>query len=177
MEKYQELLRLVRDSISSRFEDKDLSVSEDIKKKFFKNGACFVTLTLDGKLRGCIGTLEAYQSLYQDVIDNSISSAFNDFRFNPLTFEEFDKIKIEVSVLSNPKELGNGSIVFDKINKDMGIILKKGLHSSTFLPQVWEQISDKTEFLEHLSVKAGLGTDDWKKAKLWFYKVEKVWEE
>ena len=89
---------------------------------------------------------------------------------------ELEKIKIEVSVLSVPEKLGIGKEVFDKITKDMGIVLEKSRCSSTFLPQVWEQLPDKLEFLEHLSIKAGLNKDDWKTAQLSFYKVEKVEE-
>ncbi|MBR9704403.1 AmmeMemoRadiSam system protein A [Candidatus Pacearchaeota archaeon] len=177
MEKYRELLKLARDSIGSKLDGSDLVVLDEIKKKFSEDGACFVTLTLNGDLRGCIGSLEAHQLLYLDIIDNAIGSAFRDPRFNPLTEEELGMIKIEVSVLTKPEKLGKGSLVFDKIDKNMGIILKKGLCSSTFLPQVWEQISSKDEFLKHLSMKAGLDADSWKDAELWFYRVEKVCEE
>jgi uncharacterized protein len=66
--------------------------------------------------------------------------------------------------------------LLNKIDKNMGIILKKGFHSATFLPQVWEQINDKEEFLEELSIKAGLNLDDWKNSEFYFYRVEKFKE-
>jgi uncharacterized protein len=171
-----ELLKLARESIFSKINGKNLVVSDIIKEKFNEKGACFVTLTIDGNLRGCIGTLEAHEPLYIDVINNAVNAGFFDPRFTQLDSEEFNKIKIEISILSKPEKLGKGIEVFDKIDKNMGIILKKGFSSATFLPQVWEELNDKTEFLEHLSRKAGLYSDSWKDAELWFYRVEKVKE-
>jgi len=146
---------------------KEFIPDEDTKKKYSKKGASFVTLTKNKCLRGCVGSLEAFQELWKDVIENAVNAGFRDFRFNPLSEDEFSKIKIEVSVLSPAKK-----ITADKITKDMGIILKKGIRTSTFLPQVWEEIPDKTEFLEHLSMKAGLPKDAWKDAELWGYTVK-----
>jgi AmmeMemoRadiSam system protein A len=134
------LLKLARDAIESKFCDKEVYVNEEIKKKFSKKQSCFVTLTEDGMLRGCIGSLYANQELWKDVVDNAIHAGFHDYRFLPLQEKELDKIKIEVSVLSIPEKLGIGESVFDKIDNKMGIILEKTGSSSTFLPQVWEQI-------------------------------------
>lgn len=89
---------------------------------------------------------------------------------------ELSKVHIEISVLSRSSILGIGEKVFDKIDDKMGIILKKGFNSATFLPQVWEQLSSKKEFLEQLSLKAGLSRNDWRDAELWFYRVESVEE-
>lgn len=170
------LLKLARDAIESKIYDREIYANEEIKKKFSKKQSCFVTLTEDNMLRGCIGSLYANQELWKDVVDNSVHAAFHDYRFLPLNERELDKIKIEVSVLSIPEKLGIGKDVLDKIDDKMGIILEKGSSSSTFLPQVWEQIKDKKEFLEELSMKAGLDKDAWKTAKLSFYRVEKVEE-
>ena len=170
------LLKLARDAIESKIYDREVCVNEEIKKKFSKKQSCFVTLTEDNMLRGCIGSLYANQELWKDVVDNAIHAAFHDYRFLPLKERELDKIKIEVSVLSIPEKLGIGAEVFDKIDNKMGIILEKGSSSSTFLPQVWEQIPDKKEFLEQLSLKEGLNKDAWKTAKISFYRVEKVEE-
>lgn len=170
------LLKIARDAIESKFYDKEIYVNEEIKKKFSKKQSCFVTLTEDGMLRGCIGSLYASQELWKDVVDNAVHAAFHDYRFRPVSEREIDKIKIEVSVLSIPEKLGIGSEVFDKIDNKMGIILEKSGASSTFLPQVWEQIKDKKQFLEELSLKAGLNKDAWKTAKISFYRVEKVEE-
>ncbi len=175
----QELLKLARECLECQFSKKELQVSDEIKKKFSDKKACFVTLTEDDELRGCIGTLQAHQELWKDVIDNAINAGFHDPRFLPLSSYELPKIKIEISVLSVSKKLNfkDEKDLLDKIDKNMGIILKKGFYSSTFLPQVWEEISSKTEFLEHLSRKAGLDKDAWKDSEIWYYKVEKVKEE
>jgi len=176
MEKYKELLKLARSAIESQFNGKKNRVSDEIKKKYGEKKACFVTLTENGDLRGCIGSLEAHQELWKDVIDNAINAGFNDYRFEPLEEEELENIKVEISILSKPVKLGIGKNVFDKIDNKMGIILKHNKGSATFLPQVWEQISNKQVFLEELSMKAGLFKDDWKDSEIWFYRVEKIEE-
>lgn len=176
MADYKELLKLAREVIFSKLNEKEIIVEEDIKNKFSRKGACFVTLTINDNLRGCIGTLEAHLPLYLDVINNSINASFFDPRFNELGIDEFNKIKIELSILTKPEKLGKGLDVIDKIDEDMGIILKKGSNSATFLPQVWEELTEKKEFLEYLSRKAGLSKDSWKDAELSYYRVEKIKE-
>lgn len=173
MKNYKELLTLARQTLENYFEKKEMKVPEEIRKKHSEKRACFVTLTKNKNLRGCVGSLEPRQELWKDVQENAINAGFNDFRFPSLSKEELDKIKIEVSVLSKPKKLGKGKEVFDKINNKMGIILEKHGNSATFLPQVWEQIPNKEVFLEELSMKAGLDKDDWKTADISFYEVEK----
>lgn len=170
------LLKIAREAIESKIYDREIYVDEKIKKEFSKKQSCFVTLTEDNLLRGCIGSLYANQEIWKDVVDNAVHAAFHDYRFLPLNERELDKVKIEVSVLSIPEKLGIGKDIFDKIDNKMGIILEKGSSSSTFLPQVWEQIKDKKEFLEELSMKAGLDKDAWKTAKISFYRVEKIKE-
>jgi AmmeMemoRadiSam system protein A len=172
----KELLGLSREVLKSELTGETFKISDLIKKKFDEKGASFVTLTINGELRGCIGSLEAYQMLWKDIVDNSINAGFNDPRFNPISLKELEKIKIEISVLTKPEKLGIGLKVFDKIDEKMGIILKKGYNRATFLPQVWDELVDKKEFLEHLARKAGLGKDDWKSSELEFYRVESVKE-
>lgn len=171
----KELLKLARETIKAKLEGKKLEVSEEVKEKFSKEQACFVTLTKRGNLRGCIGSLEPRQELWKDVMANSINAGFHDPRFPPVEKDELKDIKIEVSVLSVPEKLDykNEKELLKKINKNMGIILKKGVASATFLPQVWEELSDKIEFLEHLSMKAGLKREEWKDSEFWDYTVEK----
>ena len=176
MKKYKELLYLARAALESQFSGKEVEIPQNVRDKFSGKQACFVTLTKDGDLRGCIGSLEARQPLYQDVIDNAANAGFHDFRFSALDEEELEEVKIEISVLTEPEKLGKGEDVFDKIDDKMGIILKCKGCSSTFLPQVWEQLPNKTVFLEQLSVKAGLDKDAWKESEIEFYRVEKVEE-
>ncbi len=168
------LTELARKTIELHFLGNLFQPDEKTKEKYKDKKACFVTLTKRGSLRGCIGSLEARQELWKDVQENSINSGFYDTRFAPLTKDELDKIKIEVSVLSKHIKLNykNEKDLLNKLDNKMGVILKKDNFSSTFLPQVWEQILDKTEFLENLSLKAGLNKDAWKKAEIWYYYVE-----
>jgi len=174
----KELLILAREAIKSGFDNKELKIPENIKKKNSEKKASFVTLTKNGQLRGCIGSLYPHQELYKDVVENALHAAFDDYRFTPLKKSEFHEIKIEVSVLSIPKKIQfkNEKELLNKIEKNMGIILKKGFNSATFLPQVWEEIPDKIDFLEELSLKAGMKKDDWKTSEVYSYRVEKVKE-
>lgn len=178
MKKYNELLKLSREAIESELNNKKLKISENIKKEYSKKKASFVTLTENGGLRGCIGSLYPRQELYKDVAENAIHAAFDDPRFSSLSQNEFSKIKIEISVLSIPEKINfkDENELLKKINKSMGIILEKGNNSATFLPQVWEQIFNKIDFLEQLSMKAGLNKNAWKNSEIYFYKVESVKE-
>lgn len=167
------LTQLARQTLENYFNNKETSIPNE--KKFLEKGACFVTLTLNNELRGCIGSLEARQSLGKDIIENSLNAAFSDPRFPELKKEELKKIKIEVSILSKPEKLNykDETDLLKKINHKMGIILSFQGKQATFLPQVWEQLPDKIEFLEALSNKAGLSKDAWKKASFEFYLVKK----
>ncbi|MFA5931025.1 MAG: AmmeMemoRadiSam system protein A [archaeon] len=146
-----------------------------LPRKLCEEKACFVTLTIDEKLRGCIGHLIAVKPLYRDIIENAYAAAFSDSRFNPLKEKEFENVSIEVSVLTDPEGLyyGNANDLLKKIivGKD-GIIIQKGAKSATFLPSVWDDISSKEEFLSELCLKAGLMATEWQKPGL---KVERYY--
>ena len=125
-----------------------------------QNRAVFITLRdSDERLRGCIGSLVAHRPLYKDIIINAKLSALSDSRFAPLTPKEFESIKIEVSLLSTPKEIKYNSIEDLKAKitpqKD-GVILKLRGHRATYLPSVWEQLPKFDEFFISLCQKAGL---------------------
>lgn len=175
----KELLKLARESIKTEFGKSKLKVSEKIKKKFSERRACFVTLTINGDLRGCIGSLEARQELWKDVVENARKAAFSDPRFTQLTEDELSKIKIEISVLSIPKkiEYKNEEELKKKILKK-GVVIKKGFYQATYLPQVWEQLHDFEDFIGSLCEKAGLSTDAWKSLELevWTYSVQAIKE-
>jgi len=179
MKKYQKLLVLARKSLEAHFNGEELEVIEEIKKKFSEEKACFVTITLGGDLKGCVGSLYPRQELWKDIVDNSINAAFNDSRFPELTSRELKKIKIEISVLSIPKKIAFSSP--EELKKKItgkGVIIKKGFASATYLPQVWEEISDKEDFLSSLCEKAGLSFSAWKEKgiEVWVYDVKKVEE-
>jgi len=175
----KELLKLARLTLEKTFKGEEFLVPESILRKYSMHKACFVTLTKNGQLRGCIGTLSPQKPLYKDVIDNVQNAAFHDPRFPPLKREELSAIKIEISILSRPEkiEYDSENELLSQINNQMGIILRKGVASATFLPQVWDEISNKRSFLENLSIKAGLKTDAWKTSQIWYYKVESAREE
>lgn len=126
--------------------------------------ACFVTLQIQGKLRGCIGSLVAHRPLIADVVHNAYAAAFNDSRFAPLTSAEFPLIDLHISVLSPTEKLhfSTEADLISKIRPNIdGLILSSGSHRGTFLPSVWEQIPDPKDFLQHLKNKAGLPSSFW----------------
>lgn len=128
------------------------------------NLACFVTLHKHSQLRGCIGALEAYQPLINDVSEHAFAAAFKDPRFPPLTENEFDQLKIEISVLGIPEAMQfiDQDDLLDQIQPGVdGLILEHGFNRGTFLPSVWEQLPDKKDFLNQLKMKAGLPTSWW----------------
>lgn len=139
-----------------------------LPKKLFEKKACFVTLKINSQLRGCIGNIVAFEELYKGIIKNAYSAAFNDPRFTALKKKEFDKLEIEISVLTDPKKLifKDSKDLLKKITKKDGLIISKGDKSATFLPSVWEEIPSKEDFLSYLCQKAGLDKNEWKQSKL-----------
>ncbi len=129
-----------------------------------KNTATFITLKTipHNKLRGCIGSLDAYQPLYKDIIVNAQSAALRDPRFKPVSLEEFNNIKIEISILTEAKVLRYTNVkdLKSKIKpfKD-GVVLKYGNKHATYLPQVWEQLTNFDDFFESLCNKAKLDSN------------------
>src|SRR5436190_164290 len=127
-----------------------------------QNGATFITLTRDGALRGCIGSLQAARPLGDDVAENAAAAAFSDPRFPPLTAAEWPSVKVEVSLLSTPKPMrfADEQDLLEQIRAgEDGLILEADGRRATFLPQVWESIRDKRQFLRELARKAGLPDD------------------
>lgn len=177
------LLKLARKAIEHYLENKaKLKVEEkNVPEKLLEKKGCFVTLTSNSMLRGCIGHLLPVQPLYKDVIENAVNAGFYDPRFPPLVKEELKQTHIEISVLDIPKKLEykDEKDLIQKLTKSKpGVILKKGFYHATFLPQVWDEISDAEEFLGHLCMKAGLMQDEWKTGILTIetYEVEKFEE-
>ncbi len=145
-----------------------------------EHGACFVTLTQHGELRGCIGSLQAHRPLLDDVKSNAVSAALHDPRFMPLSAAELNITKIEISLLS-PAQAMNFRDEADALAQLRphvdGVIFQFSQYRSTFLPQVWEQLPQPREFMAHLKHKAGLPVDFWSpEVKLARYTVEK-WKE
>ena len=145
-----------------------------------EQGATFVTLMQAGELRGCIGTLEAYRPLLEDVSANALAAAFHDPRFPPLQRAELGYTRVEISLLSTrePIAFESEQHALAQLRPEIdGIIFEYGYYRSTFLPQVWEQLPDPETFMAHLKRKAGLAPDFWAAGvKLARYTVTK-WQE
>jgi AmmeMemoRadiSam system protein A len=160
------LLKLARDAILQALEKPHSTASfpDGIPDELMEECATFVTLELGGHLRGCIGMLEACRPLAEDVVQNARAAAFQDPRFPPLSLDEFERIEIHISVLSPPEEITFTSEVdlLAQICPGIdGLILQEGHHRGTFLPSVWESLTEKEEFLCQLKQKAGLPGSYW----------------
>ncbi|HUO45039.1 MAG TPA: AmmeMemoRadiSam system protein A [Burkholderiales bacterium] len=172
------LLPLARAAIARQL---NLSAAVDDSAPWLRAiGASFVTLKKDVELRGCIGTLEAQRPLGLDVAANAIAAAFRDPRFAPLRHDEFDAVRIEVSVLSPSAPLAfrdeADALAQLRSGRD-GVIFESDGRRSTFLPQVWEQLPEPRLFLAQLKIKAGLPHDFWSpRVRLARYTVSK-WHE
>lgn len=143
--------------------------TKDLPTVFQERRGTFVTLTSRGNLRGCIGHIIPQESLIEGIRENAVNAAFRDPRFSPLTGDEWKNVHIEISILTEPKPLTytDGKDLLNKLRPGIdGVIIKKGFHQSTFLPQVWDQLPDKKAFLNHLCLKAGLSGNAWKKGDL-----------
>jgi len=136
----------------------------DYAKELRETRATFVTLEIDNKLRGCIGTLVAVRPLVSDVAYHAYAAAFSDPRFPGLGRDEFPLLDIHISILSEPEPIDFDSEedLIQKIRpgKD-GLILTEGMYKGTFLPSVWESLSHPRDFLRHLKQKAGLPQNYW----------------
>lgn len=162
----QLLLKLARQSVTATVNQQSFIAADLLShpKALQQHAACFVTLTQFNQLRGCIGSLEAYQPLIYDVIDNAQSAASRDPRFAPVTENELANIHIEISVLSpiEPIHFNSEDDLLLQIKPFAdGLVIQDGAYRSTFLPLVWDKIPDKKHFLQELKIKAGLPSNHW----------------
>jgi len=165
-EERRTLLRLAREAIRHGLEEGHrLPVDpSQYGDALSQQGASFVTLTKNGNLRGCIGTLQGYQPLVADVAQHAHAAAFSDPRFQPLGEDELDKIEIAVSILGEPEEItisDEQDLCRQLVPGVDGVILEYGSLRGTFLPSVWESLPECPEFVRHLKQKAGLSPDFW----------------
>jgi uncharacterized protein len=175
----RDLLHVARQSIESAVNRSLVPefVLQDFSQVLQAPGASFVTLMQFGELRGCIGAIEAYQPLVQDVCEHAVSAALDDYRFSPVQPEDVSHLKIEISRLSAPEKLEYQepcdllSLLQPRLD---GVVLRDGHRRATFLPQVWEKVDTVEEFLSHLSRKLGAPSDYWRRKKLevFTYRVE-----
>ena len=183
MDEKQTLLRLAREALSRGVAGHTMPLLDPkgLTPALRANGASFVTLTIRGELRGCIGALEPYQPLADDVREHAVAAALEDPRFPPVTPQEVDRIEIEVSRLTFPKALdySNAEDLMSRLRPHIdGVILRDGFRRATFLPQVWEKIPDTADFLDNLCLKMGEPPDTWRRKRLdvQVYQVEEFSE-
>ncbi len=176
------LLNLVRETIGQRLGVFVKKSPAGFAPALQQSCATFVTLKIEGKLRGCIGNLEPSGGLVESIRSNALSAAFHDHRFSPLTVEEFGRVEVEISILSpaEPLEYQDGAELVDKLRAGIdGVILQLGNARATFLPQVWEQLPEPADFLNHLCQKAGLEPSAWRHdhPDIFLYQVRSFKEE
>lgn len=136
------------------------SYDEDLQTK----RATFVTLHKHNQLRGCIGILEPLRPLAEDIAHNAFAAAFSDRRFPPVTADEIDHLNIHISILATPEEISFTSeddLVSQLRPGIDGLIMQEGNQRGTFLPSVWESVTDRYDFLNHLKQKSGLPANYW----------------
>ncbi len=169
MEDKRYLLDLARTVILDRLGRKPTDpLPAGSSPEFMEKRGCFVTLHINGRLRGCIGTIEPVKTLSSAIKENAVLAGFQDSRFSPVTCEEMEKITIEISILTKPVPLcfQNAEDLKMQLKPGVhGVILSKGFSRATFLPQVWEQLPGIEEFLGQLCRKAGMEKTCWKDAK------------
>ncbi len=171
----QLLVKLARETILKKLTGKSCEAESDTLTSTSQDESLqahcgtFVTLKIQGQLRGCIGNLTPKESVLEGVKRNAVNAAFHDPRFSSLTAAELDRTDIEVSILTEPLPLAyrDSQDLIQKLRVNVdGVIIRKGHASATFLPQVWEQLPRPENFLDHLCMKAGLPTDAWKSSEL-----------
>lgn len=182
-EEQQTLLRLARQALECGVRGDKLPPLDEtvLSLQLRELGATFVTLTIRGELRGCIGALEAHKPLVEDVREHTIAAALEDPRFPPVSEDELNRIQIEVSRLTPPLplEYRDAADLLSKLKPYVdGVILRDGFRRATFLPQVWEKIPNPVEFLNYLCHKMGLGDAAWvnRHMEVFIYHVEEFHE-
>jgi AmmeMemoRadiSam system protein B/AmmeMemoRadiSam system protein A len=178
------LLDLARSSLTQAVRDSSAPelVESEVPERLRRRGACFVTLTKEGELRGCIGHIFACAPIYTSAIENAAKAATEDPRFPAVSPDELDQIHIEISVLTKPclLEYSTPQDLLEKLRPGVdGVVFGLGGHRATYLPQVWEQIPEKEQFLAKLAQKARLEPTAWKDPNAAFltYQVDAFHEE
>lgn len=184
LEEQQTLLRMAREAMEYAVRGEKMPPLDPstLTSTLREQGASFVTLTIGGQLRGCIGALEAFQPLADDVREHAVAAALEDPRFPRVREDELSRIQVEVSRLTRPLplEYRDADDLLSKLRPHVdGVILKDAYgRRATFLPQVWEKISRPSEFLDNLCYKMGVAKDLWrhKHLEVLVYQVEEFHE-
>ena len=177
IQQQKQLLRFSREVLENELYDSQHNYKSYEIPEYLQKRGLFVTLQKRGSLRGCIGRLEAKDTIFNNLIDLTKAAAFQDHRFDKLTARELDHVQIEISLLSKPKEI-DGLTTYEKMlkirPKKDGVIISSNGHNATFLPQVWESIPILENFVSELCRKAGLSKNYWQQnlLKISVYQVE-----
>jgi AmmeMemoRadiSam system protein A len=178
------LLRLAREALERAVRGEVLPPLDlsSLPLPLREEGSSFVTITSQGRLRGCIGSLEAYRPLAEDVRLHAAAAALKDPRFPPVREEELSGLQIEVSRLTRPVPLeyrdANDLLSRLRPHQDGVILRDSSDRRATFLPQVWEKIPEPAEFLDNLCYKMGAEPDAWRRKhfEVLTYQVEEFHE-
>lgn len=177
------LLRFAREALVEGVQGKSLEPLDlgSLPAQLTQLGATFVTLTADRELRGCIGSLEAVRPLAEDVRVHAVAAALDDYRFPPVQVHEVEQLTVEISRLTAPQliDAHDAEELLSKIRPGIdGVILKQGIRRATFLPQVWEKVPEKENFLALLCRKMGEDAKCWRDedVQVLTYRVEKFQE-
>jgi len=163
----QKLLDLAREALVSAVRGQDVPKLDlnCLSDPMRQAGASFVTLTIHGNLRGCIGSLEARQPLAEDVREHAVEAALDDYRFPPVTPNELAEIRIEISHLTAPQPLEYSSPeeLVRKLRPGIdGVVIRDKFRRATFLPQVWDKLPEPENFLSQLCLKMGGHRNTWR---------------
>jgi AmmeMemoRadiSam system protein A len=167
LEERNTLLRLARQALEFCVRGETLPPLDEstLTPSLRADGASFVTLTVNGQLRGCIGALESHRPLAQDVREHAVAAALEDPRFPRVRERELKGIQIEVSRLTRPVplEYKDANDLLSRLRPHVdGVILRDAFRRATFLPQVWEKIPNPVEFLRNLCYKMDVHPDAWR---------------
>jgi uncharacterized protein len=165
------LLSFARKTLESYLRDKNVIELPKVDDKLTQKSGLFVTLMKKKELRGCIGNIEPVYPLIEAVRANAIAAAAEDPRFIEVEEGELKDLTIEISILTEPRE-----VAFEEIKTGIdGVILKQGVSQATYLPQVWEHFNNNgEEFFSTLSQKAGLDPDAYKNKATKFYTYQAI---
>jgi hypothetical protein len=153
------LLEIAHKAVEAKIHEDDIAPEPREEKALNMRSGCFVTIKLDGELRGCIGNFQSDRPLFKEVAEMAAASACKDPRFYPLQPDEINKISIDISVLSPLDKIENIEAIEVGTH---GIYLEKGYYRGVLLPQVaTEHNWDRETFLKQTCIKAGLPTDSW----------------
>jgi AmmeMemoRadiSam system protein A len=161
----RQLLNAARESVHCAVDQRDFIIDEQSYSRELKQiAASFVTLTMAGQLRGCIGSLESEQPLIANVVDNARKASTRDPRFSPVGAAELPNLRYHISVLSALRPLsvsGEEELLGRLVSGVDGVMIQSGQRQATFLPSVWQQLPAPAEFMSRLKQKAGLGENEW----------------